>query len=107
MAYIAPETNAREAIKAIMTTGQVPVVILKGKSYVLNTSSVSRGMLIYTEFDNDLPVKSTEARYAAYHTISDVILNPVPKRDLDTIVDNEIPVEAEVLPINKILAGYL
>ena len=107
MAYIAPETNAREAIKSIMTTGQTPVVMIHGKTYVLNTSAVSRGLLIYTEFENGLPIRSTEARYAAYHTIGDVIRNPVPKRILDTIVDTEVPVEAEVLPINKILAGYL
>ena len=107
MSYIAPETNVREAITRINTTGQTPVVLINGKSYVLNTSAISRGLIIYTEFESGQPIRSIEARYAAYHSVSDIILNPVPKRELDTIVDSSIPIEAEILPINKILAGYL
>lgn len=107
MALISPETNIRDAIRAIGTAGQTPVVKIGGKTYVLNIRDTGRGIIIYTSFELGSPVESVEARYGSHHTVGDVIRNPVPKRRLDEIVDREIPVEPEILPISTIIGGYL
>lgn len=108
MNYIHPEANVRDVIRAIKESGQYPVVMLQNKCYVIGIETIGRGAIVYTEFDTSgAPVNSTEARYASYHTIGQVIMNPVPKKVLNELVHTELPQVQTVMPLSQIIAGYL
>lgn len=93
MDFINGNTKVIDAVYGILKQELYPVIVTKTKYYYLDITHWGRGTLMYTEFDRDtmLPVASWELRFASYHTLRHVIMEPVPKIQLDKLLMTEIP----------------
>lgn len=105
--FINPDSKVTEAITAI-SRNERPVTSLNNMYFVLDISAIGRRELLYTAFTADgQPIASYEAKYSAKHTVRDILLNPVPKKQLPNLLTNVIPESLPIIPVSDIIAGYL
>lgn len=88
-------TNIRDAMNSIDDGGSPVVDPNDGKIYVLDTSDRYIGNILYTIFDKETEeaLSSWQARYGTYHTVQQVLFNPIPRGQLTDVLITEIPVE--------------
>ena len=93
MDFINGNTKVLDAVYGILDKTLYPVVITRYKYYYLNIEFWGRGTLQYTEFDKETlePLGSYELKFASYHTVRHVIVEPVPKIKLPEILVSQLP----------------
>lgn len=104
-----PMTNIRTAIAAIQEGSVYPVTRVGREAYFMfNIDKVGSGNIIYTIFNVDkIPVSSHMARYGSYHTLAEIVCNPIPKSTLSHIVDLSLPPGIDdIIDIGKIVTSY-
>lgn len=104
-----PLTNVRDAIDSIREGKSYPVTRLHGDTYYMfSLDKIGNGSMIYTVFNKDkIPTVSYMVRYGSYHTLQQIVSNPVPKSQLDTIYDKELPLGVDdIIAVGKIIKHY-
>lgn len=92
---IALTSKVQDVIIGIQEGTIVPVLDTgSGYIFVFNNMLVPLGSMVYTAFDRNtlFPVASFSVKFGTYHTIGQIISEPMPsRRQLEKIVDMEIP----------------
>lgn len=103
-----PETNIRIALRAIAAGEVVPVTKIGKSYYQFADDQTNIGNVTYTQFTEEgVPVESWNVRYGSYHTLHQIVANPLPKQKLAEVFHTELPENLSlVMTVGQILKSY-